>query len=163
MHHKQGNFAFDSKNKLSWLWMFLWMLSSFAPPQQHSQDWSSYMGVWKVLVFIPAQPGLANIDNSVQCSINCVYCCWNKVIPLLAVKQVWFVNRSLGAVLWLQIQRGFDRNTAELDYICVGVREQNSPVKMQTLPARATALDETLQKADTVQNGSCTVISSHAY
>lgn len=135
MHHKQGNFAFDSKNKLSWLWMFLWMLSSFVPPQQHSQDRSSYMGVWKVLVFIPARPGLANIDNSVQCSINCVYCCWKRVIPLLAVKKVWFVNRSLGAVLWLQIQRGFDRNAAELDYICVGVWEQNSPVKTQTLPA----------------------------
>ena len=163
MHHKQGNLAFDSNNKLSWLWMFLRMLSSFVSSQQHSQDWNCYTGVWKVLVFIPERPGLANIDNCVQCSINCVYYCWKKVIPLLAVKKVWFVNRILGPVLWLQIQQGFDRNAAELDYVYVGVREQNSPVKTQTLLARAAALDETLQKADTVQNGSCTIIPSLAY
>jgi len=79
------------------------------------------------------------------------------------VKEVWFVKRSPGAVLWLKIQRGFDRNAAELGYVCVGVREQSSPVKARALLATATAPDETLQKADTVQNGSHTITPSHAY
>lgn len=106
--------------------MFLRMLFSFVPFQQHSQDWTSYLCVWKLLVFIPEQPRLPNIDNCIQYSINGVYCCWKKVIPLLAVKKVWLVNRGLGAVLCLQIQQGFDKKAAELDLVHAGAQSRTT-------------------------------------
>lgn len=128
------------------MWVFLRMLLSFAPLQQRSQDWISCMNVWKLLVFVPDQPGPASIDNH-------AYCCWRKkVIALMAVLKVWFVNWALGAVPWLQIQHRCDRNAAELGYIGVGVREHKSSIRTQALLARATALGETLQRASAVQN-----------
>lgn len=42
--------------------------------------------------------------------------------------KVWFVNRNLGAVLWLQMKWGFDRGAAELGYGCAGGMEEESPV-----------------------------------